>query len=204
MEIFHASRLWYASTFYPIPENLTKDLQASFKDYINFPRQKRPTVSEAEMKKLRLHGGIKLIDIQTKVQTSRCMWLLDLLHNKSLSSNLAVATTLVGTQKGGLQLVDLFFTNTFYCNKLLQIPNSSFYLEGLKATAKLTLSKRIDDLNEEKIFYNPIFTDVHGKPLAITKRCEKQGIFHYRTTAQEYTKKALQVPYRAYVSNIFE
>ena len=204
VEIFHASRLWYASTFYPIPENLTKDLQASFKDYINFPRQKRPTVSEAEMKKLRLHGGIKLIDIQTKVQTSRCMWLLDLLHNKSLSSNLAVATTLVGTQKGGLQLVDIVFTNTFYCNKLLQIPNSSFYLEGLKATAKLTLSKRIDDLNEEKIFYNPIFTDVHGKPLAITKRCEKQGIFHYRTIAQEYTKKALQVPYRAYVSNIFD
>ena len=156
------------------------------------------------MKKLRLHGGIKLIDIETKVQTSRSMWLFDLLHNKSLVSNLAVANSLVGIQKGGLQLIDLVFTNTFYCNKLLQIPNSSFYLEGLKTTAKLTLSKRIDDLNEEKVFYNPIFTDVYGKPLAITKRCEKQGVFHYRTIAQEYTKKALQLPYKAYVSNIFE
>ena len=70
IEIFHASRLWFASTFYPIPEAWKMELQAAFKNYINFPRVKKPTVSEAEMKKLRVHGGIKLIDIQVKVNTS--------------------------------------------------------------------------------------------------------------------------------------
>ena len=204
IEIFHASRLWYASKFYPIPDSVKKDLQKSFKDYLNFPRQKNPTVSEAEMKKLRIHGGVKLIDIDVKVQTSRAMWLLDLLHNQALVSNLAIATELVGSLKGGLQFTDAIFTNTFYCNKLLDIPSSSFYKESLKATAKLNLSKKIVDLNEEHIFYNPIFTDAHNKPLGITKRCERQQVHKYRTIADEYTLKALHLPYRSYVANIFE
>ena len=109
IEIFHASRLWYAAKFYQIPVHLKKQLQTAFKDYINFPRHNRPTVSEAELKKLRLHGGIKLIDIQTKVETSRAMWLMDLLHNQALKSNLAVATSLIGVQKGGLQLADIIY-----------------------------------------------------------------------------------------------
>ena len=81
------------------------DLQASFKEYINFPRQ--PTVSEAEMKKLRTDGGIKLVDIQTRIDTSRCMWLLNLVHNPELKANLALMSRLVGVQKGGLIGPDL-------------------------------------------------------------------------------------------------
>ena len=38
IEIFHASRLWYASSFYDIPDTLRKQLQKYFIDYINFPR----------------------------------------------------------------------------------------------------------------------------------------------------------------------
>ena len=49
IEIFHASRLWYACTFYPLPENFKKMLQNAFIDYVNFSRSK--TVSEIEMKK---------------------------------------------------------------------------------------------------------------------------------------------------------
>ena len=183
---------------------MRKDLQKRFKDYINFPRQKNPTVSEAEMFKLRVHGGIKLINIQTKVETSRCMWIMDLLHNQNLTENLAVANSLVGTQKGGLQLAELLFTNSYYSAHILRIPHSQFYMEGIKAMTKLTLSKRIDDLNDEYIFYNPVFTDIHGRPLHITKRCEKQGIFKYQSVADEYTKKSLHVPYKDYVANIFE
>ena len=202
VEIFHASRLWYTSTFYPIPDLTKTEMQSSFKEYMNFPRI--PTVSEAEMKKLRLHGGIKLIDIQVRVETSRSMWLMDLLHNSSLKTHLALATSLVGLQKGGLQLTELIFTNTFYCTRLLQISNSNFYTEALKATAKLTLNKRIDDLNDENVFYNPIFTDAHNKPLAVTKRCERLSIFKYRQFADEYSKMALQLPYIPYVSKTFE
>ena len=202
IEIFHASRLWYASTFYPIPDLTKTEMQISFKEYMNFPRL--PMVSEAEMKKLRLHEGAKLIDIQVRVETSRSMWLMDLLHNPSLKTHLDIATSLVGQQKGGLQFTEVIFTNTFYCTRLLQISNSNFYMEALKATAKLTLNKRVDDLSNENVFYNPIFTDAHNKPLAVTKRCERQNIFKYRQFADEYSKMALQLPYIPYVSKTFE
>ena len=204
IEIFHASRLWYTSTFYPIPNSVRMELQGSFKEYINFPRHKRPTVSEDEMKKLRLQGGIKLIDIQTRVETSRAIWLINLLQNTDLKTNLAVATALVGTQKGALRLKDLAFTNTYYCTRLLAISNSTFYTEALRATARLTLNKRIDDLSDENIFYNPIFTDAHNKPLAVTKRCERLGFFKYHQFADEYSKMALQLPFIAFVAKTFE
>ena len=203
IEIFHASRLWYASTYYPIPPGMKKALQTSFKDYVNFPRHKNPTVSEAEMKKLRLHGGIKLIDIQTKVDTSRSMWLMELVHNPNLKTHLAVMNSLLGIQKGGLVGSELLFTDTYYCNRLLKCRYSEFYAEGFKATAKLSLSKRILNLNEEKKFYNPIFRDVNLKPLSITRRCERQGVFTYREVTEEYFKQCMGEPHLNYVANIF-
>ena len=199
-EIFHASRLWYASTFYPIPNKMKTDLQASFKEYINFPR--RPTVSETEMKKLRTDGGIKLIDIQTRIDTSRCMWLLNLVHNPELKASLAVMSRLVGMQKGGLIGPDLIFTDIRY-SRLLRIPNSMFYLQGLKAAAKLTLNKRIDDLNEEKIFYNPFFRDENLHTIPITKRCERHKVYTYGEVAQEYVRQSQGLPHVSYIANIY-
>ena len=203
VEIFHASRLWYAATFYPIPRQIAKDLQLAFKDYVNFPRHNNPTVSESEMKKLRLDGGIKLIDIQTKVETSRSMWLMDVMHEPNLKANLAIMTSLVGIQKGGLLGYELLFTDKYYCNKLLKLPYSDFYLEGFKATAKLDLSKKIVDLNQEKIFYNPIFRDANLKPLSITRRCERHEVYTYGAVTQEYMKQCLGEPQLTYVANIF-
>ena len=200
-EIFHASRLWYASSFYPVPERYKKDLQKCFKDYANFPRS--PTVSESEMKKLRLDGGIKLIDIQTKLEASRCLWLFDLIENPNLATHLSVVDSLIGPQKGGLDITDIVFTNKYYCNKLLRIPYSSFYTEGLKATAKLNLHKQILDLNNQKIFYNPMFRDNNLKTLSIPRRCERENIYTYGAVVEEYTKQCLLLPHKNYVANIF-
>ena len=79
------------------------------------------------------------------------MWLLNLVHNPELKANLALMSRLVGVQKSGLMGPDLIFTDIRYC-RWLKIPDSMFYLQGFKATAKLTLNKRIEDLNEEKVF----------------------------------------------------
>ena len=68
IEIFLASRMWYASTFYTVPHTILKNLQKAFFDFINFP-QKTVTVSQNEMNKLRKHGGAKLIDIKTKSES---------------------------------------------------------------------------------------------------------------------------------------
>ena len=201
IEIFHASRMWYASSFYPVPKHHIKDLQKSFKEYVNFPRSS--TVSEQEMKKLRLHGGLKLIDIQIKLEASRGMWLLDLIENPNLATHLALVNSLIGQQKGGLTITDIIFTNKYYCTKLLRIPHSAFYTEGLKATAKLNLHKQIIDLNTQKIFYNPMFRDRNLKTLSIPRRCERDNIYTYGELVEEFTKQCLNLPHKNYVANIF-
>ena len=59
IEIFHASKLWYAARFHPIPPPILKTLQMAFFDYVNYPH-KNVTVKQEEMHKLRKHRGIKL------------------------------------------------------------------------------------------------------------------------------------------------
>ena len=201
IEIFHASRLWYACAFYPLPESAKKNLQTAFIDFVNFPRSK--TVSEVEMKKLRLHGGIKLIDIQTKIDTYRAMWLIDIAINTNLVSHKAVMTSLVGIQKGGLQGTDLLFVNQYYCKRLIRVPHSNFYKEAFSATAKLSLNKQITDLRGEKIFYNPIFRNTNLKTIPIPKRCEREGIFTYGEIMDEYTKQCYGQPHKSFAANIF-
>ena len=201
IEIFHASRLWYACTFYPLPQCLKKDLQLAFLDFVNFPRTK--TVSEVEMKKLRLDGGIKLIDLQTKIDTYRVMWLFDLTVNSNLLAHKALFTSLVGTQKGGLQGTDLIFVNRYYCKRLLRLPQSPFYQEAFFAASKLTLSKQITDLRTEKIFYNNCFRNGNLKTIPVPARCERDGIFTYGEIAEEYTKQSLGLQHKAYAANVF-
>ena len=70
IEIFHASKVWYAARFYPIPPPVTKALQKAFFDYVNYPRN-TVTVNQEEMHKLRKHGGTKLINIQAKSEASK-------------------------------------------------------------------------------------------------------------------------------------
>lgn len=201
IEIFHASRLWYATTFYPLTADMKKELHNAFRDYVNFPRH--ATVSETELKKLRLDGGIKLIDIQVKLETYRSMWLMDLVTNPNLINHLAVMTSLIGPQKGGLSGKELIFVDEHYSKRLFKAPYSAFYTEAIKSSSKLTISKQIVDLSTEKIFYNPIFRGINLKTIPIPKRCEQQGIFTYGEVADEYIKQINGQPCKVFVANIF-
>ena len=87
IEIFLASKLWYAASFYNIPKEMLEDMQKSFFEFINFPRQKE-TISQEEMKRLRLDGGAKLIDIDAKSEAYRICWLKS---NSSVICLLAIA-----------------------------------------------------------------------------------------------------------------
>ena len=80
VEIFHASRLWYAARFYPIPPTIEKELQKAFLDYINYPH-KTITISQDEMYKLREYGGAKLVNVQAKSEASKIQWLVQLCSN---------------------------------------------------------------------------------------------------------------------------
>ena len=144
-----------------------------------------------------------MIDIQSKIDAYRSMWLITLTQNDNLRSHMAVMTSLVGVQKGGLQGADLLFVNQFYCRRLLRVDHSKFYEEAFNATPKLCLNKQISDLRNEKVFYNPIFRDRNLKTIPVPKRCERAEIFTYGEILDEYTKQSYGLPHAAFAANIF-
>ena len=156
IEIFHASKLWYAGSFYPIPEAQLKLIEDAFLDYITFPK-KKVEVSKMEMEKERKDGGIKLINVKLKSWTPKIFWLINLLTDPSLKYHRKVFNSLVGTQKGGLKPEDCVFTDQSYVTHCLQ-SSSLFYKEAFSGISKLNTWKHIEELRDEHVFFNPIFT----------------------------------------------
>ena len=152
IEIFHASKLWYAANFYPIPADILKRLSDDMWSFINYPSNKI-TVARATAIKLRCDGGLKLVDIQTKSVASKVHWLMELVSDQSLKINLKVATLLLGMQKGDIKGKDLFFTPTFYVQLHLKT-SSCFYKEAIKGLSMLETRKKICHNSTEHLFYN--------------------------------------------------
>ena len=163
IEIFHASKLFFACSFYPLPASMEEEVMRAFIDYIKFPR-KRNEVGRKEMEKLREFGGIKLINVALKAQTPKVHWLMRLAAEDNLSIHKSVFNALVGSQPGNLTGDDLIFAEQSFLRRLT-IP-SSFYKEALIGISNLNTYKHYDSLENEHVFYNPIFTrsvddDIH-------------------------------------------
>lgn len=156
IEIFHASKLWYAASFYTIPGNILKELDEAFLDYIIFPKKKKE-VSKMEMQKSRENGGIKLINIKLKSETPKVHWLLRMITDENLKTQFKISSTLIGIQKGNLSLRDIIFTDQEYIRKHLQT-DSLFYQEALNAASRLNVWKHVPDIRSEHAFHNQIFT----------------------------------------------
>ena len=202
IEIFHASKLWYAARFYPIPPPILKTLQKAFFDYVNYPH-KNVTVKQEEMHKLRKHGGIKLINIPAKIEASQIKWLINLCVDPALNIHLALIDRLLGEQKGKCRGKDLFFTTKHYARKVLKI-NSPFYKDAIKAMTTLDLRKQVLDPREEKLFYNPIFQGRSEQTLKITKPCETAGVFTYGLLLDEVALRNNGRPHRRHIANLFD
>ena len=177
VEIFHASRLLYAAKFYCIPPHQVEILQRLFFDYVNFPCKVKAT-SQKELQKLRVDGGVKLINIQLKSEATKVQWLMSLCTNSDLSLHKALMERLVGVQKGLLTGIDLFFTPKFYSRTNLKI-TSLFYKEAITSMTSLDVQKQILDRYEENVFYNPIFCQADGKVITPTKPCMDRNICTY-------------------------
>ena len=200
-EIFHASRLWYAANFYNIPLPLIKTLQKAFLEYIIFPHT-TVTVCENEMQKIRLHGGIKLIDIKSKEEASRIRWLIELVTNSELKVHLNIVNRLIGTQKGGLQGTDTFFTTKKYADRILVTP-TQYYKEAIKAITKLQVKKRITDPKIEKLFFNPTFKTSRQSTLTPNLTCSKNGITTYGQVLDEHEKRLNNQPHNRHIANVY-
>ena len=156
IEIFHASKLFFAANFYPVPPEMVEEITNSFIDYITFPKNKKDEVSKREMEKLREYGGIKLINFKLKSETPKIHWLVKIITDPSLKIQLSIFESLIGTQIGELRPRDIIFAEKGYIKKCKL--DNLFYKEAFEGIAKLDTWKHAPDINNEHLFYNPIFT----------------------------------------------
>ena len=82
-----------------------------------------------------------------------------LLTDKDLRMHVKVFGQLLGIQKGGLKGKDIIFADRRYMTAHLEC-NSIFYREALFGISKLDIWKHIPDINDEHLYYNPIFSTV--------------------------------------------
>ena len=158
IEIYLASKLFYALNFYPLPSIHEKDVTDAFLDYITFPKNGTiPQISRKEMEKLREDGGLKLINIKLKSQTPKVHWLIRLITEDTLKVQLALFNSLIGTQSGQLVGQDIIFAENSFVKRILRTDNE-FYKEALDGITKLERGKHYTDIKMENVFYNPLIT----------------------------------------------
>ena len=110
------------------------------------------------MWKLKLQGGIKLINMQIKSEASKVKWMIDMVSKPDLVTNLNIFSKLLGNQKGNIRGKDLIFLQRIYFVRTLKT-NSNFYREALLAMANLEITKGIENVDKwdtENVFYNPL------------------------------------------------
>ena len=171
-------------------------MQNAIFDYINFPN-KCVTIAQSEMWKTKTEGGIKLVNMQIKSETSKAKWLTDIVENENLKTNMNIFTELMGTQNGEISGKDLIFLEKSYIKRQLKT-NNIFYKEALLSLVKFEKRKRIqnlDDWDNEHIFYNPLFLTKNGKTLTPTKFCEKNRIYQYSQLIEEKRKEMAKLPF---------
>jgi len=158
------------------------------------------------MWKIKMHGGIKLINIQIKSETSKAKWVIDITTKNTLKLNLDIFTLLIGKQKGDLGGRDIIFLNKNYLRNQLKTENK-FYKEALTSLGNLEIKKGIKNLqlwDNEHIFYNPLFTTANGKVLTLTKFCEKNNIYQYEQLIEEKRKEMAKLPYNKVLTKLLD
>ena len=203
VEIFLASKLIYASKFYPIPVNIQKQLQEAIFDFINFP-QKVITIAQKEMWKVKYHGGIKLINIQIKSETLKAKWMIEMATNPDLKLNLDIFTALIGNQKGNICGRDLIYLQKSYIRCQLKT-ESIFYKEAFSAMENFETRKGIKEIqhwDREHLFYNPLVTKENGIVWPLTKYCEKNKIYTLEQLLEEKAKERRKLPFDKVLTNM--
>ena len=189
--------------FTPYLQIYKEYIQKSINEYIKFP-QNVNTISQEEMWKTKQNGGIKLINVQIKSETSKAKWLVEIVTNPHLKTNLDIFTKLMGTQKGNISGKDLIFKKKSYFKNQLKT-ESSFYKEALFSLAQFETKKGIQDIqrwDKEHIFYNPLFTQRNGKLLTLRNYCEKNNVYILEQLFEEKVKESRKLPFDKVLTNL--
>ena len=200
VEMFVISQLSFASRFYSLPKNMVETLQRDICIYINYPKT-HALISHQEMWKSTWEGGLKLTNVQTKTDTYKVQWLLALITKAELRLNLSIFHRLIGQQLAQLPHDVVFFLQTkFLKGKLTS--HSQFYKDSLIAFSQLDFRKAVPDINQEHIFYNPLFTNANDETFDLRKSLANANIFKYgqlhrenfkRIIGERYNKQAVKM-----------
>ena len=170
-------------------------MQKIISNYINSP-QKVNTIAQEEMWKTPPYGGIKLINLKIKSQTSKAKWLIDIATNPDLKINLEIFTTLMGKQKGHITGRDIIFLQKSYFQKIRKT-ECNFYKEALLSLSELETKKGINDIScwdQEHIFHNPHFLTENRKTFSDTKKSRKVESTGMNNSCKKKIKKVGTFP----------
>ena len=137
------------------------------------------------------YGGIKLINLKVKSQTSKVKWLVDIATNENLMLNLHIFSYLIGTQIGEIRGRDIIFLQKSYFQHQL-MSDSKFYTEALVSLSELQIKKGMEDIHawdRQHIFYNPLFLTQQGKTITLTGYCKKNNVYTYDQLLKEKEKE---------------
>ena len=92
-----------------------------------------------------------------------------MITDKNLKAHKSTFNALIGPQKGHLTGQDIIFAEENYIKKQLRL-NNAFYMEAFEGIARLNTYKHYSDINDEHLFFNPIFTttiedEIHERTL---------------------------------------
>ena len=107
-------------------------------------------------------------------------------------------------QKGNIEGRDLIFLPKSYMQHQLKT-DSRFYKEALLAVAKLDIRKgikKVEDWDQEHLFYNQLFMKENGKLLFLTKYCEENNIYVLDQLLEEKIKENRKLPFNKVLTNM--
>ena len=115
-----------------------KDVEHAFIDYVNFPSKKK-MMSKPEMEKLRVFGGIKLINMKMKAEMPKIKWLIKLLTDDNLNAHRIIFESLIALEGLHLSCYEIIFAESSFIRRS-KISNP-FYDEALLGVSKLNTYK---------------------------------------------------------------
>ena len=202
IEIFTASKLWYATKFHPIPENITSLIQKQFEDFIYWPKTHH-NFRINELHKLRQDGGLKLIDVKAKSLAPKIKWLTQLLENPDLKINQLLMNCFIITTKGHRFGKNVLYADKKYKNHIQSI-RSPFYKEAILKFLELDTSENNANPKEINIFYNPQFLTSELEPLPITQYCQRNNKYLYADFLDEKNKQRNGEPFDHSMVRVFD
>jgi len=124
-----------------------------------------------------------------------------LVTNKDLGTHLKIFKQIMGNQKGGLEGLELIFVTKQYAKNIRN--GTTFYKKAIYAITQLITKKKIEDIMQEKVFYNETFKNAKNSTLTPNTTCLNNNIQTYGQIVEEYEKMQNKQYHNRHIANVY-